>query len=58
MCRLKRIVTLPHALTIADKGWERALSEDRALGRGLNMAKGKVMHRAVAASLGLVYEGN
>ncbi len=45
-------VTLPLALAIADKGWQRALIEDRHLARGLNVCKGKVTYDAVALELG------
>ena len=43
--------TLPYALALADKGWERALQDDKGLGLGLNVANGKVVHPAVAAAL-------
>jgi len=45
--------TLPFALEIADKGAARALEENAALARGLNVAASKVIHLAVADSLGL-----
>ncbi|MHB1414797.1 MAG: alanine dehydrogenase [Chloroflexota bacterium] len=45
--------TLPYVLAIADKGLSRALSEDRALAKGLNVARGEVVHPAVAGALGL-----
>lgn len=44
---------LPYALRIADMGWEKALSSDAGFAAGLNICKGKVMHKAVAESLGL-----
>lgn len=43
-------VTLPYALTIAEKGWEQALAEDSALARGLNTHAGHITHPDVAAS--------
>ncbi|GAV26533.1 alanine dehydrogenase [Carboxydothermus islandicus] len=48
-------VTLPYALDIANKGWERAVREDRALALGVNVLDGKVTYKAVADSLGLPY---
>jgi alanine dehydrogenase len=47
--------TLPFVLALADKGWKRALREDAHFGDGLNIAGGKVTHRAVAEALGLPY---
>ncbi len=44
--------TLPYAVAIADKGFTRAVSEDPALARGVNVAWGGVIHPAVAESLG------
>ncbi len=40
--------TLPYALQLANKGWQRALREDAALLKGLNMTAGKVTYHAVA----------
>jgi len=45
--------TLPFVLALADKGWKRALREDAHFRNGLNIAAGKVTHRAVAEALGL-----
>lgn len=47
--------TLPYALLIADKGWRRAVGENRELAAGLNVALGEVTHRAVAESHNLPY---
>jgi alanine dehydrogenase len=47
--------TLPFVLALADAGWERALSADSHLRNGLNLARGKVTHPAVAQALGLEY---
>jgi alanine dehydrogenase len=47
--------TLPFALALADKGWRKALADDPHLKNGLNVASGKVTHRAVARALGLPY---
>ncbi|RVT81766.1 alanine dehydrogenase [Rhodobacteraceae bacterium CCMM004] len=45
-------VTLPHALAIADRGWQGALGADAHLRAGLNVWDGKVTHAAVARDLG------
>ncbi len=47
--------TLPHALAIADKGWQAALSADPHLANGLNVWAGKVTCEPVAAVLGYDY---
>lgn len=48
-------VTLPHALAIANKGWEAALRDDVHLAEGLNVWNGHVTYRAVAEDLGYDY---
>jgi alanine dehydrogenase len=40
--------TLPYALQLADKGWKRALKENRPLALGLNTHAGTVTYPAVA----------
>jgi alanine dehydrogenase len=45
--------TLPYAVALADKGWERALREDAALALGLNTLDGRLTNRPVGAALGL-----
>jgi alanine dehydrogenase len=45
--------TLPYVRALADKGWERATTEDRGLAAGLNVVRGAVVHPAVAMELGL-----
>jgi alanine dehydrogenase len=44
--------TLAYALSIANKGWEKAIAEDPALDRGLNVHAGKVRYDAVAVAHG------
>jgi alanine dehydrogenase len=44
--------TLPFALALADKGWQRAAADDEHLRNGLNVALGKVTHSEVAAAVG------
>lgn len=48
-------VTLPHALRIADHGWQQAMRNDHHLLAGLNVWNGKVTYRAVAEGLNLDY---
>ncbi|WP_225205155.1 alanine dehydrogenase [Novosphingobium huizhouense] len=49
-------VTLPHALRIADLGWQEALRRDAHLAEGLNVHAGHVTYEAVARELGYDYE--
>jgi len=44
--------TLPYAIAIANKGWERAIDEDPALDRGLNVHAGRIRYNAVAVAHG------
>ena len=47
--------TLPYAITIANKGWKKALSENNDLAKGLNVCEGKVVYEAVATAHGYPY---
>ena len=47
--------TLPYALQLANKGWKKALRENAALLKGLNVAEGKVTYKAVADAFGMEY---
>lgn len=47
--------TLPYALDLANKGFERAISEDAGLREGVNTFAGKLTYEAVATSQGLEY---
>ncbi|MGB0845891.1 MAG: alanine dehydrogenase [Thiolinea sp.] len=47
--------TLPHALAIANKGWQQALRDDENLRNGLNVWNGQVTYAAVARDLGYSY---
>jgi alanine dehydrogenase len=47
--------TLPYAMQLANKGWKRALAENPALLKGLNVVDGKVTYEAVAEAFGLTY---
>ncbi len=45
-------VTLPHALQIAEVGWNEAMRRDPHLAEGLNVHAGQVTYKAVADELG------
>lgn len=47
--------TFPYVMELADKGWERALHENRALAKGLNVLAGKLTNRKVAEAFGWKY---
>jgi alanine dehydrogenase len=47
--------TLPYAVQIANKGWKRAMKENREIKLGANVVKGKVTYKGVADALGLEY---
>ncbi|NVK13584.1 MAG: alanine dehydrogenase [Rhodobacteraceae bacterium] len=49
-------VTLPHAIAIANKGWQQALADNHHLLNGLNVAYGEVTCKAVADDLGYGFE--
>ncbi|MDA7769752.1 alanine dehydrogenase [Candidatus Pelagibacter sp.] len=47
--------TLPHLVKLANKGYEKALGEDKNFLAGLNVYKGHVTYKAVADVFGLKY---
>lgn len=47
--------TLPYALEIANKGWQRAMQESDEIKRGANIIRGQVTYQAVADAFGLDY---
>jgi alanine dehydrogenase len=47
--------TLPYALALANKGFERAIQEDSGLAEGVNTYAGKLTYEAVAESQNLEY---
>jgi alanine dehydrogenase len=47
--------TLPFVLALADKGWKKALAEDRHLANGLNVHEGKITCAGVSDALGYAY---
>ena len=48
--------TFPYALELANKGWRRALCDNLALRKGLNIVDGSVVYPAVAEAFGLPHE--
>jgi alanine dehydrogenase len=47
--------TLPYALQIADKGWKKAMEENKEILHGANIIHGKVVYKAVAEAFGMDY---
>lgn len=45
--------TLPYALQLANKGWQKACAENNELKLGLNVVKGRVVYRGVAEAFNL-----
>jgi alanine dehydrogenase len=50
--------TFPYVLQMADKGFEKAMRENEALRKGLNLMDGKVVLQAVADSFGFAFFQN
>jgi alanine dehydrogenase len=50
--------TFPYVHEIVDKGYEKAMEENEALRKGLNLVDGKVVCQAVAESFGLPFIQN
>ena len=48
--------TLPYAIQLAEKGWQKACQDNEALKLGLNVVNGKVVYKAVADAFGLKYQ--
>ncbi|MCK9905384.1 alanine dehydrogenase, partial [Frankia sp. Cpl3] len=48
-------VTVPYGLEIAGKGFRAAITQNRALARGVNVLNGQVVYEAVAKSLEMPY---
>jgi alanine dehydrogenase len=48
-------VTLPYVEAIADKGVSRAIVEDPALAKGVNVIDGKLTYEPVAEAVGMEY---
>jgi alanine dehydrogenase len=47
--------TLPYGLEIANKGYRRAIKENKALAKGLNAIDGKITYEPVAKAFKLKY---
>lgn len=47
--------TLPYALQIANKGWKKAMQDNKEILLGANVIKGQVTYEAVAEAFGLEY---
>ena len=47
--------TLPYVVEVANKGYSKAMKENREIARGMNLIRGEVVNRAVAESLGMSY---
>ena len=47
--------TLRYGLAIADKGWKKAVADDAALAKGVNVLEGKVVYKEVADAHGMDY---
>jgi alanine dehydrogenase len=45
--------TMPYAVALADKGWQRACREDHSLALGLNAYGGQLTNTAVAEAVGI-----
>ena len=48
--------TFPYALSLANKGWRKALKDDPALLKGLNIVDGAVVYSAVGEAFGIPSE--
>jgi alanine dehydrogenase len=44
--------TLPYLVKLANKGYQKALSEDKNFLAGLNVCKGQITYKAVADAFG------
>ncbi|REE05705.1 alanine dehydrogenase [Marinoscillum furvescens] len=47
--------TLPYAIQLADKGWQKACTENRELLLGLNVVNGDIVYEGVAKAFGLPF---
>jgi len=47
--------TMPYALELADKGFDKAMMENRVLASGLNVYKSKLTNKNVAEALNIDY---
>ncbi len=47
--------TLPYAVELANKGWERTVKENAEMTPGVNVVHGKVVYKAVSDAFGMEY---
>ena len=47
--------TLPYAVQLANKGWQKACAENEELKKGLNIADGKILYKGVAEAWNLPF---
>lgn len=47
--------TLPYAIQLANKGWQKACAQNEDLKKGLNVVNGKIVYKAVADAFGLEF---
>jgi alanine dehydrogenase len=47
--------TLPYAIKLANKGFDRAIKDDPVLAKGVNTYGGHITYRAVAEAFGMEY---
>ncbi len=47
--------TLPYAVEIANKGWKKAITENKGILKGANVIKGKICYKGVADAFDLEY---
>jgi alanine dehydrogenase len=48
--------TLPYGLKLANKGYKKAMLEDKALSKGLNVYNGEITYKAVAEAFDMDYK--
>jgi len=48
--------TLPYALTLADKGWKKAMKDDPALFKGLNICDGQIVYAPIAEAFDMPFK--
>lgn len=49
-------VTVPYAVDLANKGWQKALNEDEELKKGLNIVNGDIVYKDVADAFDMSYK--
>jgi len=47
--------TLPYAIEIANKGWKKAMQENKEIKLGANVVQGEITYKAVADAFDLPY---